>query len=49
LDDASRYITGVALFEHAASENAVMTIRLVIERFGCPASMLSGNGSCFVG
>ena len=32
LDDASRCITGAALFEHATSENAVMTLRLAIER-----------------
>ncbi len=49
LDDASRCITGAALFEHATSENAVMTLRLAIERFGTPASILSDNGSCFVG
>ncbi len=42
-------ITGAALFEHATSENAVMTLRLAIERFGAPASILSDNGSCFVG
>ena len=49
LDDASRCITGAALFEHATSENAVMTLRLAIKRFGAPASVLSDNGSCFVG
>ena len=49
LDDASRCITGAALFEHATSENAVMALRLAIERFGTPASILSDNGSCFVG
>ena len=49
LDDASRCITGAALFEHATSENAVMTLRLAIKRFGAPASILSDNGSCFVG
>ena len=26
-----------------------MTLRLAIERFGAPASILSDNGSCFVG
>ena len=49
LDDASRCVTGAALFEHATSENAVITLRLAIDRFGSPASVLSDNGSCFVG
>ncbi len=49
LDDASRCVTGAALFEHATSENATMLLRLAISRFGRPASMLSDNGSCFVG
>ncbi len=49
LDDASRCITGAALFENAAAENAVMLLRLAIKRFGAPASILSNNGACFVG
>ena len=49
LDDASRCVTGAALFEHATSENAVMLLRLAIRRFSSPASILSDNGSCFVG
>ena len=50
LDDASRCITGAALFENATSENAVLLLlRLAIKRFGAPASILSDNGSCFVG
>lgn len=49
LDDASRCVTGAALFEHATSENAVMLLRLAIRRFGAPASILTDNGSCFVG
>lgn len=49
LDNASGCVTGAALFEHATSENAVMVLRLAIKRFGAPASILSDNGSCFVG
>ena len=49
MDDASRCITGAALFQEATSENATLTLRLAIERFGTPASILSDNGSCFVG
>ena len=49
LDDASRCITGAALFQHATSENAVLALRLAIKQFGAPASILSDNGACFVG
>ncbi len=49
LDDASRCVTGAALFEHATSENAVLLLGLAIRRFGAPATILSDNGSCFVG
>ncbi|MDE0265737.1 MAG: DDE-type integrase/transposase/recombinase [Thaumarchaeota archaeon] len=49
LDDASRCVTGAALFEHATSENAALLLGPAIRRFGAPAAMLSDNGSCFVG
>ena len=49
IDDAPGCVTGAAFFENATSENAVMLLRLAIERFGRPASILSDNGSCFVG
>ncbi len=49
IDDASRCIVGVALFEHVTSENATLLLRLVMKRFGAPASILSDNGACFVG
>ena len=49
LDDASRCVTGAALFGEATSENAVMVLRQAVDRFGVPATILSDNGSCFVG
>ena len=49
LDDASRCVTGAALFGEATSENAVAALRQSICRFGVPATILSDNGSCFVG
>ncbi len=48
LDDASRCVTGAALFREATSANAVAVLRQAIGRFGVPATMLSDNGSCFV-
>ena len=49
LDDASRCVTGAELFREAASENAVTALRRAVGRFGVQATILSDNGSCFVG
>ena len=49
LDDASRCVTGAALFKEATSVNVVAVLRQAISRFGAPATVLSDNGSCFVG
>ena len=49
LDDASRCVTGAALFKEATSENAAILLRQAVGRFGTPATILSDNGSCFVG
>ena len=49
LDDASRCVTGAALFNDATSDNAVTALRDAVKRFGAPATILSDNGSCFVG
>ena len=49
LDDASRCVTGVGLFTEATSENVVKVLRDAVRQFGVPATILSDNGSCFVG
>lgn len=49
LDDASRCVTGAALFKETTSVNAVAVLRQAVNRFGIPATILSDNGSCFVG
>ena len=49
LDDASRCITGYGVFKEATGLNAVEVLRRAILAFGTPASILSDNGSCFVG
>ena len=48
-DDASRCVTGAVLFKDATSEIAVAVLRQPTGRFGMPATVLSDNGSCFVG
>ena len=49
LDDASRCVAAAAVFGEATSENAVAVLRQAIKEFGAPATILSDNGSCFVG
>lgn len=49
LDDSSRCVTGAGLFKEATSENAVLVLREAVQQFGTPATILSDNGSCFVG
>ncbi len=49
LDDASRCVTGAALFTEATPENVVAVLRQAIKRFGTLATILSDNGFCFVG
>ncbi len=49
LDDASRCVTGYGVFKEATGLNAVEVLRQAILAFGTPASILSDNGSCFVG
>ena len=49
LDDASRCVVGAMIFKEATSENAVAVLQNSIVEFGTPATILSDNGSCFVG
>jgi len=49
LDDSSRCVVAAGLFEEATSENAVVVLKHAVQQFGAPASILSDNGSCFVG
>ena len=49
LDDSSRCVTGAGMFKEATSENAVSVLRKAVRQFGRPATVLSDNGSCFVG
>ena len=49
LDDASRCVMAAQVFKEATSKNAVEVLRSAIAQFGTPATILSDNGSCFVG
>ena len=49
LDDSSRCVVAAAVFKEATSENSVAVLKKAIKEFGTPATILSDNGSCFVG
>ena len=49
LDDALRCVTGHGVFKKTTGVNAMKVLRQTGGAFGCPASILSDNGSCFVG
>ena len=46
-DDASRFITGWGIFEHATTENALAVLEEAVKRHGKPASILTDHGSQF--
>ncbi len=47
--DSSRSVTGAGMFGDATSDDAAAAPRAAAKRFRAPATMLSGNGSRFVG
>ncbi|MXY37717.1 MAG: transposase family protein [Cenarchaeum sp. SB0665_bin_23] len=49
LDDVYRCVTGDALFRETTLENAVIALRQAIAKFGVLTTILSDNGSCFIG
>ena len=46
-DDASRFVTGYGVFEHATTENALAVLDEAIKKHGKPASILTDRGSQF--
>ncbi len=46
-DDASRFITGYGIFEHATTENAISVLHEAIARHGKPAAVMTDHGSQF--
>ena len=49
LDDASRHVMAAQVFKEGTYKNTVGFLRGAIAQFGTPATILSDNGSCFVG
>ena len=46
-DDASRFVTGYGVFEHATTENALAVLDKAIKDHGKPASIMTDHGSQF--
>jgi putative transposase len=47
LDDASRLVTGVGVFDNATTENAILVLNKAIEDFGKPKQLCSDWGTQF--
>ena len=47
-DDASRFVTGYGMFEHATTENALAVLEEAIKNHGKPASIMTDRGSQFL-
>ena len=43
IDDASRFVVGWGLFNHATSANSVLVLERAIAAYGCPKMMLTGR------
>ena len=43
IDDASRFIVGWGLFQHATSANSVLVLERAMAEYGCPKMMLTGR------
>ena len=46
-DDASRFVTGYGMFEHATTENALAVLEEAIKNHDKPASIMTDRGSQF--
>ena len=46
-DDASRFVTGYGMFEHATTENALAVLDEAIKNHGKPASIMTDRGAQF--
>ena len=46
-DDASRFVTGHGIFEHATTENALLVLETAIKNYGKPKAILTDHGTQF--
>lgn len=48
-DDASRFIVGYGVFDHANMENSILVLERAIAAYGVPKALLSGHDTQFCG
>ena len=46
-DDASRFVTGYGVFDHATTENTIAVLETAIKEYGKPTSILTDRGTQF--
>ncbi len=49
IDDATRYVTGIGVYEEQTAERVLACYRQAVERFGVPSSIYTDNGKQFIG
>ena len=49
IDDATRYVTGIGVYEDQTADRVMSCYRRAVERFGVPAGVYTDNGSQFIG
>ena len=49
IDDATRYDTGIGVYEDQTADRVMSCYRRAVERFGVPAGVYTDNGSQFIG
>jgi len=47
IDDASRYIVGIGMFDSATTDNALLVLKASVEQYGLPKQIMTDHGSQF--
>lgn len=49
IDDATRYVTGIGVYEEQTADRVLACYRRAVERFGVPLAIYTDNGKQFIG
>ncbi len=49
IDDATRYVTGIGVYEDQTADRVLACYRRAVERFGVPDQLFTDNGKQFIG
>jgi putative transposase len=47
IDDASRFVTSVGIFDSANTENALLVLNQAVKEYGSPRKLISDHGTQF--